>query len=60
MMKNSYMSVCNKGKSDLAGIVDSKKMIQNLSSLQTYINYTWFLTFTYNKSEHSEIFHLYK
>ena len=59
---NSYcgMSVRDKGKTELAGSIDSRQMVQNLSSSQKYIKYTWFLTFTANQSEHPGIHHLHK
>ena len=44
------MSVRDTGKSELSGSVYNRQMVQNLSSSQKYIEYTWLLTFTANSS----------
>jgi len=46
------LSARDKEHTDLAGSVDSRKMVLNLSASQKYIKYTWFLTFTANHSAH--------
>ena len=57
---DSGMSVRDKGKSELAGSINSRQMVQNLSPSQKYIKYTWFLTFTSNQSEHPGLSHLHE
>lgn len=40
------MTVRDKGHTQLAQSVDSRKMVLRLSASQKYIKWTWFLTFT--------------
>mmetsp|Transcript_10982 Transcript_10982/g.23263 ORF Transcript_10982/g.23263 Transcript_10982/m.23263 type:complete len:127 (+) Transcript_10982:3509-3889(+) len=54
------MSVPEQDHTKLAGSVDSRKMMMNLSASQKYIKWTWFLTFTANQREHLGLAHLHE